>query len=62
MNKRFFQFIASLFVLIGGALFYEFYWDAQPKGPPNWMFGAVAGLIVFIGVLIFVWVARRKPN
>jgi hypothetical protein len=63
MNKRFFQFIGTLFVLIGGALFYaEFFWHAHQKGPPNWIFGMLAGLIVLIGVLIFVWVARRKSK
>lgn len=62
MNKRLFQFIASLFVLIGGALFYLFFWELHPKGPQGafWPLGALAGFIVLIGVLIFVWVAQRK--
>ena len=62
MSKRFFQFIATLFLLIGAAMFYVFYWAAPAKVERNWIFGMLAGLVALIGVLIFVWVARRKSN
>ena len=58
MSKRLLQFIASLFVIIGGVMIYEVF-SGPPKMPVStyWIFGVISGLF---GILTFAWVARRK--
>jgi uncharacterized membrane protein YfcA len=60
VNKRVLQLIASVFLLIGGAIFYAEFWSIPQKGGIDWLFVLVTGLIMFIGVLIFVWTAQRR--
>jgi hypothetical protein len=61
MSKRLAQIIASLFLILSAAMLYALLSEPRPKEPYAFLIlGLLDGLIAFIGVLIFVWVAQRK--
>ena len=61
MSSWIYKFIACIFLIIGGGIFYESIWGNMPKGPSGFNSLSTLGVfIVFIGVLIFVWATRRK--
>jgi hypothetical protein len=64
LSKRIYQTIGGMFVVIGAAIFAAGF-IGHPVARSDGSSGVIGlstlgGLIIFIGVLVFVWTATRK--